>query len=212
MNCPCPQNQAPRGHIPARQAGMSLLEIMVALLLVAIITAMAIPGYGTMVKNNKLDTVSSSLVSILNLARSEAVKSNNSVFLCAGKNTSADPTAPNLVCETDATAGKKWQAGDYVFMFRDSDNNGTITPAQMKTDCTGTGSDCRLEMLTSEDFPEGVTIHVAAAGFLRIRSDGGPPSQRVFNICDDRGTSDGKSVTISSSGRISVSKGAAACS
>ena len=205
MNGPCIQNQpASRSHTLARQAGVTVLELMIGLLLVSIVTAFAVPGYRTMVQNNKIDTTSSAMVLMINLARSEAVKSNNSVFLCAGKT-----TGTGLVCETGDDS-KQWAAGGLVFLYRDSDNNGTVT--NLNSSCTGDDTDCKIDFLDGEDLGDGVTIYTADNGFLRIRSDGSPTSQRVFNICDNRGTSSGKRVTVTATGRLKVINGASACS
>ena len=63
--------------------GFSLLELLVAVTVLAVLAAIAFPNYQTLVKNNRRTAQLNDLVSALNLARSEAVANGNNVEVCA---------------------------------------------------------------------------------------------------------------------------------
>jgi len=64
-------------------AGFTLIELMIVLVIVAIFLMIAAPSFYTTIKGNRLRTEADRLVTSLNLARSEAVKRNIDVVLCA---------------------------------------------------------------------------------------------------------------------------------
>jgi type IV fimbrial biogenesis protein FimT len=67
-------------------AGFTLVELMITLLVGAILLGIAVPSFRNFVQDSRLTTESNSLVYSLNLARSEAVKSDGSVEVCASTN------------------------------------------------------------------------------------------------------------------------------
>ncbi len=69
-----------------KAAGFTLIELMITLLVGAILLSIAVPSFRTFVQNSRLTTESNSLVYSLNLARSNAVKTDGSVQVCASTN------------------------------------------------------------------------------------------------------------------------------
>lgn len=67
----------------AVQQGFTLIEMMVALVVMAILLAVAVPSFQEVALGTKLSTYSSDLVASVHLARSEAIKRNAVVSLCA---------------------------------------------------------------------------------------------------------------------------------
>lgn len=57
-----------------RQTGFSLIELMVSISIMAIITAIGVPSFNTMLANNQATTAANRVLLGLQLARSEAVK------------------------------------------------------------------------------------------------------------------------------------------
>lgn len=89
-----------RGSV--RQWGFSMVEVMVAIAIVAILMGIGIPAYRSMLADQKVRTAAASLHSALLLARSEAIKLNRQVTLrpAGGEEWSAgwlvaDPTTPS---------------------------------------------------------------------------------------------------------------------
>ncbi|ASL01036.1 MULTISPECIES: GspH/FimT family pseudopilin [Xanthomonas] len=69
---------------PAFQAqlGFSLIEMMVTIIVLAIVMAIAFPNFTALINSNRLSAAANELSASLQLARSEAVRSNASVTLC----------------------------------------------------------------------------------------------------------------------------------
>ena len=94
-----------------RQRGVTLVELLVTIAVLAIVLALAVPGYGSLVNNIRLSSLTNDLVSALNLARSEAIKRGVRVTLCK----SANPMATEPACQISGS----WQDGWVAFVDRD---------------------------------------------------------------------------------------------
>jgi len=73
--------------MPARgmargSSGVTLIELMVALTVVAVLLGFGIPSYRDAQVSSRLNALSSSLLASVTLARSEAIKSNTTTTLC----------------------------------------------------------------------------------------------------------------------------------
>lgn len=112
--------------------GYTLVELLVALAIGAILLTIAIPGYSFLVNGSRLTIVINDLVTVLHLARSEAIKRGMRVTLCKTSNaTSAIPA-----CDASASWEQGWllfvdggtagviESGDILLRVQD-----TISPA-----------------------------------------------------------------------------------
>jgi type IV fimbrial biogenesis protein FimT len=95
-------------------SGFTLIELIIALLLGAIVTALSVP-MANMLKSNQAGSVAYEFVSALNFARSEAIKRGNQVTVCR--------TINGARCEgqPDINEQKVWDSGWMVFSDFDGD-------------------------------------------------------------------------------------------
>ena len=99
-----------------RVRGVTLIEVMVVVGIVAILAMMAAPNFRAMIERNQINSATNELMMGLQLARSEAIRLNSTVTLCRSANGTA--------CGSPAG----WESGWIVFHDRDGD--GSVTPAQ----------------------------------------------------------------------------------
>ena len=81
------------------QRGMTLVELMVTLSILAILVAIGAPGMVDLVRDARLSSQSDLLVSTLNAARLEAVKQRKVMTVCPASNANTD-----TACATSADA------------------------------------------------------------------------------------------------------------
>lgn len=91
----------PRGRRSAR--GFSLIELMIAIALLGILLALAMPSFTGTISRTRIDSAASSMSVALATARSEAIKRGRDVAVCK----SAD--------STNCTAAGDWSSGWVVY-------------------------------------------------------------------------------------------------
>ena len=98
------------------EAGFTLIELMVAIAIVAILGMYAVPNFqGLMVRSN-VRSLSADLGGDIGFARSEAIRLGSAVSICPAAN------ADGTVCAT----GKDWKDGWIVFRESSLTLNGTL--------------------------------------------------------------------------------------
>ena len=78
-------------------AGISLIELLVAVAIVAILLAIAFPNFEDSMRRNRLATTTNELLGSVALARSEAIRNTRGAGICA--------SADGLVCGSDWNEG-----------------------------------------------------------------------------------------------------------
>jgi type IV fimbrial biogenesis protein FimT len=91
-----------------RVHGLTLLELLIGVAMLAILLALAAPEFGSWIRSYRLALQSSDLTASLAYARSEAVKRGTRVAMCK----SAAPTASAPACSTSGS----WAAGWLVYV------------------------------------------------------------------------------------------------
>lgn len=89
----------------SRSHGFSIIELMIAVAIMSILMAIALPAFSDYIRNVKVRTEAEAFVSGIQLARAEAVRRNAPVeFLL----TSDAPTETNVASATASTSGPNW--------------------------------------------------------------------------------------------------------
>ena len=102
---------------PARCTGFTLLEMMVAISIAAILLATAVPSLRQFRANNQVTTASNSIVTALNVARFNAVIRGENVVIC--------PSDDSVSCSDG-----KWHQGWIVFRQNGAAITSSFTPAE----------------------------------------------------------------------------------
>jgi len=168
---------------PGGQTGFTLLELIITMAIAAILLTIAVPNFQTTIANNRLATQTNSLVTDINITRSEAVKRGTSVVLCS----SADPNAVAPAC---LGAGNAWTSGWIVFV----NGTGDVNPNQFSN---------ATDTLIKVSQAIGGTATILTAGALNIftYNGDGTSAAATFSICDNRGEAFGRQVQIRATGR-----------
>lgn len=122
-------------RLPA-QRGFTLIELMVTIAVLAILLGIAIPSFTDSTLGSKLRTQANDLVAGTVLARSEAIKRNQTVALCASSNGSSCTGTWSegwIVLSTDGTVIMKHAAAATGFLVTSAQSSLTFQP-------TGIGS------------------------------------------------------------------------
>lgn len=167
--------------------GFTLIELMITLSIAAILLTVAVPNFIVFVQNNRLTGQANDVVTLLNLARSEAVKRGQRIAVCSRDT------------DTACAGTTNWDGGLLVFV--DANANGI--------------ADAGEEILrVRQGMENGNTLRAGAAASIAYQSSGSrviPAADEVFRLCDTRGPASARAIAVSPVGRASMSTGTALC-
>jgi type IV fimbrial biogenesis protein FimT len=154
----------------AKQTGFTLIELMVAIFVLAVLLGLSVPNFRDFLRNSRLTAAANDLLADINLARTESIKRRQIVTVC-GTDAPGDAT-PSCVAP-DANGFGAW------VVFVDEDGDGVVAAANDV-------------LRRHEALPSGVNsrsnagfVSYADTGFLRpIGTDA---SATRFFFCDARG-------------------------
>ncbi len=120
-------NKTPKNRNRDYAAGFTLVELIVALTVAAILVSIAVPSFSTMVQNNRLTAQANHFIAALTYARSEAVKRSATIDVIATSATSANEWGPGLKVKVNGGADLKvFQALDGSSTLNSVGDNSTF--------------------------------------------------------------------------------------
>ncbi len=160
-----------------RQRAFTLIELMISILVLLVLVAVAVPSFTDLLARNRLSGQANELLTVIQLARSEAIKQNQTIRLCKA-NADLDD------CSAASGAWNGWVLID------------TASPA---TVIRAGRFDGRL--VISATFTE---LRFSGQGL--IRSQNNQPLNSAFVLCADGAefADNGRTLTFLSGGRSSI--------
>lgn len=129
-------------HRSSSQAGFTLIEMMVTLVLFAVLTALAIPAFSTWSRNSKIRAVAESLQTGLRLAQTESMRRNRQVVMTL---TNSKVTAENVTSQIVAANGNYWSLSTVQAYTGDSPvfiESGVLSDVAANVKITGPAAIC----------------------------------------------------------------------
>ena len=124
-----------------RPDGFTLLELMVVVILLVVMATIAIPSFQSLIQNNRVTSQTNELLTAFNVARSEALKTQRPVAVCASND--------------DATCSGGWGDGWIVGVdAAGSAGQTTVTVADVVRVWAGLSND--VVFAESDDLPDFV--------------------------------------------------------
>ena len=171
-----------------KQNGFTLIELMAAIVLLSVMAVVAIPAMGNLFQNNTLIAFTNSFTSSIALARSEAIKRNLQVSMCALNDAG-----------TNCGANGEWEDGWTVWV--DTDNDNSVDAAE-------------LVIYTTDNLPTGYTLRSTTGIYSNLivfnqdgvsSGDGGVSGNDNMRVCDAGGDANlNRSINLNAVGRAYV--------
>lgn len=168
----CPQIRRP-------EAAFTLYELLMTLALVAVVVAVGLPSFGSLLANSRLRAESNALFDSIYLARKESVVRRRAVTLC--------PSQDGLSCDT----ANDWSSGWIRFVNTDRDD----PPVR----------DADEAILHYHAVEPGVVIAANRRGFT-LRSTELRATNGTLVVCDAAGRAESRAVVVSYTGRPRVTR------
>lgn len=186
---------------PLRQRGFTLMELMVVVSLIGVAMALAIPNFRDFIRNSRITSAANGLLSGLAIARSEAIKRQTNVGICA----TSDPNATPPVC---SGAWAQGSSSAWVVWVDANDNwipdNIASEPVLYRSQAL----DSTIKMISDNSG----RIRYTATGFASAPGGGFTNTTRI-GMCDSRGTkitsgadSAARAVLVTTTGRPRVTR------
>ena len=140
----------------SRQTGVSLIELLVGCLIIAILVQLAIPGFQALAVRSVRNATARLLIADLNWSRTEALANSTRLYLCPGQN------SDRCLSNTD------WSQGWSV--FSDQNHNGQLEPSE-------------ILLLRTLPLNNSISVHFRKPGYLFYKNDGSAWPNGTFRIC-----------------------------
>ncbi len=162
-------------------SGVTLLELLVTLAIIAILTTSVVPALHTLVMSNRMNTQLNELLTALQGARSQAITRQQHVVLCPSAN------------QTSCLSSSAWQTGWIVFADRNANKQLDQDESPLRVQITSNSS---LTISSSNGRQRIVLQPDGTAG----------GSNASFTFCDARGPDQARAIIVALNGRPRVSR------
>jgi type IV fimbrial biogenesis protein FimT len=165
-----------------RWTGFTLTEFVIVLAIAGLFISLAVPGYYSLIQNNKVVSMINNLSSGLNFARIESIRRGVRVSVCSAADASL----------TSCGNTSQWAQGWIVFI--DSDNNNLV--------------DASTNLVKiNEALPAGTVVN-ASSNIISYDSSGFVTSGTFTMTITATGCTgnNARVLTVSTSGRLSIAK------
>lgn len=178
------------------------MELMIVIALAAVILAIGTPNFREFRQNNRLTAVANDFLASVTLARTEAVKRQSSVSLCASDN----PGSPDASCSEGEFS--RWIVFEDTNGNCERDDGEALLRAEVGRN---EGGDSELEQQRQlRATADGGCVSVGRTGFTRDL----PDSATRFVFCDGRGIdlqpgteqSLGRGIILNRTGRAQITR------
>ena len=170
-------------------SGFTLLELMIALAIGAVILVLGVPSFKGTIDNQRMTSATNEMVMSLNLAKSEAIKRVAYVSICKSSN--------GVSC---GAAGTSWDDGWIIFANATVANSGSID-----------AGDEILRVYPALRDSLSLTPSGTIDGFVSFRPSGtlGTSAANMtgtLTMCDERGATYARGILLDPSGHWRVSR------
>lgn len=171
------------------QSGLTLVELLVALVILSIVVGIAVPSFRELILNNRITSQLNTVSGTLAFARSSAAsRPGASVTFCS--------SSDSATCNGGAT----WENGWIV--FRDVDGDSAVDAGddeilRVNSGLTG-GNTLRVSGFGGVDS----SVRFDPEGMPRIPA--GAPAAGTFIVCDERGVARASALVVSGAGQIRI--------
>ncbi len=166
---------APTSHSLSSAAAFTLVELLIAIAIIAILLGLAAPSFQSFILETRITAEARKFLLALQTARSEASRINASVLLCA--------SADDSVCGSDWTTNK--------LVFADADHNKTRSLTEKL-------------VFSGPPLAARMTVTGPVAGWIEFNSVGQATTSATFKLCDTRTGKIGRLVSVELTGRSSL--------
>jgi type IV fimbrial biogenesis protein FimT len=187
------------------QTGFTLLELLTTVAVGAILMAIAIPNFRTTIQNNRMSAQLNTMLSGLIYARSEAIKRNVDVAICA--------TTDQQTCAGSGTWGTGWliyytPSGSYNAPGSATNPLPGPTAAEIIRQYPALSGGNTLNTNAANN---GAGIAAVSNGIIAFQPSGLAllNNDAQFTLCDTRGTSYARIIAVGATGRAEVLPGSA---